>query len=49
MLLYLVLYLQDILGYAALATGVRLMVISGGMSVAATVAGRLSSTCRSGS
>ena len=26
MLLYLVLYLQDILGYSALATGVRLMV-----------------------
>jgi EmrB/QacA subfamily drug resistance transporter len=43
MLLYLVLYLQDILGYSALATGVRLMVISGGILVAATVAGRLSS------
>jgi len=43
MLLYLVLYLQDILGYSALATGARLMVISGGILVAATVAGRLSS------
>ncbi len=43
MLLYLVLYLQDILGYSALATGVRLMVISGGILVAATIAGRLSS------
>ena len=43
MLLYLVLYLQDILGYSPLATGVRLMVISGGILVAATVAGRLSS------
>jgi EmrB/QacA subfamily drug resistance transporter len=43
MLLYLVLYLQDILGYSALATGVRLMVISGGILVTATVAGRLSS------
>ncbi len=43
MLLYLVLYLQDILGYSALATGVRLMFISGGILVAATVAGRLSS------
>ena len=43
MLLYLVLYLQDILGYSALATGVRLMVLSGGILVAATVAGRLSS------
>ena len=49
MLLYLVLYLQDILGYSALATGVRLMVISGGILVAATVAGRLDArTCRSG-
>ena len=43
MLLYLVLYLQDILGYSALGTGVRLMVISGGILVAATVSGRLSS------
>ncbi len=43
MLLYLVLYLQDILGYSALATGVRLMVISGGILVTATIAGRLSS------
>jgi EmrB/QacA subfamily drug resistance transporter len=43
MLLYLVLYLQDILGYSALATGVRLTVISGGILVSATVAGRLSS------
>jgi MFS family permease len=31
MLLYLVLYLQDILGYSPLGTGVRLMVISGGI------------------
>ncbi len=43
MLLYLTLYLQDILGYSALATGVRLMVLSGGILVASTVAGRLSS------
>jgi EmrB/QacA subfamily drug resistance transporter len=43
MLLYLVLYLQDILGYSALGTGVRLMVISGGILVTATIAGRLSS------
>ena len=41
MLLYLVLYLQDILGYSALGTGVRLMVISGGILVTATVSGRL--------
>ncbi|HMD92117.1 MAG TPA: MFS transporter [Trebonia sp.] len=43
MLLYLVLYLQDILGYSPLAAGVRLMYISGGILVTATVAGRLSS------
>ena len=43
MLLYLVLYLQDILGYSPLGTGVRLMVISGGILVTATVAGRLTS------
>jgi predicted MFS family arabinose efflux permease len=41
MLLYLVLYLQDILGYSPLATGVRLMVISGGILVTSTVAGTL--------
>ena len=39
MLLYLVLYLQDILGYSALGTGVRLMVISAGILVTSTVAG----------
>jgi EmrB/QacA subfamily drug resistance transporter len=43
MLLYLVLYLQDILGYSALGTGVRLTVISGGILVTATVSGRLTS------
>src|SRR6267154_2701057 len=43
MILYLVLYLQDILGYSPLATGVRLMVISGGILVTSTVAGRLTS------
>jgi predicted MFS family arabinose efflux permease len=43
MLLYLVLYLQDILGYSALATGVRLTIISGGILVTATLSGRLSS------
>src|SRR6266849_1581780 len=31
MILYLVLYLQDILGYSPLAAGVRLMVLSGGI------------------
>ena len=43
MLLYLVLYLQDILGYSPLATGVRVMFLSGAILVSATVAGRLSS------
>jgi EmrB/QacA subfamily drug resistance transporter len=43
MLLYLVLYLQDILRYSALGTGLRLTVISGGIMVTATIAGRLTS------
>ncbi len=43
MLLYLVLYLQDILGYSALATGVRLLVLSGGILATSALAGRLSS------
>jgi len=42
MLLYLVIYLQDLLGYSALATGLRLLVTSGALFVTATVAGRLS-------
>jgi Major Facilitator Superfamily len=40
---YLVLYLQDALGLSALQTGLRLLVISGGSLIAATIAGRLSS------
>jgi EmrB/QacA subfamily drug resistance transporter len=43
MLLYMVLYLQDDLGYSALGTGVRLLLLSGVSMVTATVAGRLSS------
>ena len=43
MLLYLVLYLQDVLGYSPLATGARLMVISGGILATSTMAGRLTS------
>ncbi len=42
LLLYLVLYLQDALGYSALATGVRLLILSGGSLVTAFAAGRLS-------
>jgi predicted MFS family arabinose efflux permease len=40
--LYLVLYLQDILRYSALDTGVRLLVSTGALFVAAVVSGRLS-------
>jgi hypothetical protein len=43
LLLYLVLYLQDDLGYSALGTGVRLLLLSGATLVSATAAGRLSS------
>ncbi len=43
MLVYIVLYLQDNLGYSALGTGVRLLVVTAGSVVAATIAGRLSS------
>src|SRR5206468_1203556 len=43
MLLYLVLYLQDLLGFSALQTGVRLLTVSGGILVVSTIAGRLSS------
>jgi EmrB/QacA subfamily drug resistance transporter len=42
-LLYIVLYLQDILGFSPLGTGVRTLVISAGIMAAATVSGRLSS------
>jgi len=42
MLLYVVLYLQNVLEYSALQTGVRLLVLSVGVLVASGVAGRLS-------
>ena len=42
MFLYLVLYLQDILGYSALDTGLRLLVSTGGTFLAAGISGRLS-------
>jgi predicted MFS family arabinose efflux permease len=42
MLLYLVIYLQDLLGYSALDTGIRLLVSSASLLVAATISGRLS-------
>ena len=40
--LYLVLYLQDILHYSALATGLRLLVSTGALFVTAVISGRLS-------
>jgi EmrB/QacA subfamily drug resistance transporter len=43
MLLYLVLYLQDVLDGSALTTGLRLLYLSGGSLVAAAISGRLSS------
>jgi predicted MFS family arabinose efflux permease len=43
MLLYLTLYLQDVLGYSALGTGIRLLTASAGIFVVAGIAGRLSS------
>jgi MFS family permease len=42
MLVYVVLYLQDDLGYSALATGVRLLLLSGATLIASTIAGVLS-------
>jgi EmrB/QacA subfamily drug resistance transporter len=43
MLLYLTLYLQDVLGFSALGTGLRLLTASGGIFVVAGISGRLSS------
>src|SRR5215831_9537751 len=41
-LLFLVLYLQDVLGYSALQTGLRLVILSGAILVVSGIAGRLS-------
>ncbi len=41
LLLYITLYLQDVLGFSAFATGLRLLVISGGILLTSTLAGRL--------
>jgi EmrB/QacA subfamily drug resistance transporter len=43
MLLYLTLYLQDLLGYSPLQTGLRLLILSGGILSVSTIAGRLTS------
>jgi len=42
MFVYLVLYLQDLLGYSALHTGLCLLTSTGGMFVSAAISGRLS-------
>ncbi|HEY6525181.1 MAG TPA: MFS transporter [Solirubrobacteraceae bacterium] len=42
--LYLTLYLQDILGYSALQTGLRFLVLSGAILLTSTAAGRATST-----
>ena len=39
--LYLTLYMQDLLGYSALQTGLRFLVLSGGILLTSTLAGRL--------
>jgi EmrB/QacA subfamily drug resistance transporter len=41
MLLYLVLYLQNVLGFSALGAGTRLLLISGGIFVTSAITGRL--------
>jgi EmrB/QacA subfamily drug resistance transporter len=41
LLLYLTLYLQDILGFSALDAGLRLLFLSGGILLTSTLAGRL--------
>jgi EmrB/QacA subfamily drug resistance transporter len=40
-LLFLVLYLQDVLGYSALQTGLRLLILSGAIMIVSGAAGRL--------
>ncbi len=41
LLLYLTLYLQDVLNYSALDTGLRFLVLSGGILLTSTLSGRL--------
>jgi EmrB/QacA subfamily drug resistance transporter len=43
LLLYLVLYVQDVLGFSPFGTGLRLLVLSGGILLTSTIAGRLTS------
>ena len=41
LVVYLVLYIQDVLGFSPLQTGVRLLVLSAGILLTSTIAGRL--------
>jgi EmrB/QacA subfamily drug resistance transporter len=43
LLLYLVLYVQDVLGFSPFETGLRLLILSGGILATSTIAGRLTS------
>ncbi|MDQ6606655.1 MAG: MFS transporter [Actinomycetota bacterium] len=43
-LLYITLYLQDVLGYSALQTGLRMLVLSGGILLTSTLSGRLTAS-----
>jgi EmrB/QacA subfamily drug resistance transporter len=42
LILYLVIYLQDVLGYSPFATGLRLLVMSGGIVLGGAISGRVS-------
>jgi EmrB/QacA subfamily drug resistance transporter len=44
LLLYLTLYLQDVLSYSAFQTGLRFLVLSGGILLTSTIAGRLTAS-----
>ncbi len=44
LLLYITLYLQDVLGYSAFDTGLRMLVLSGGILLTSTLSGRLTAT-----
>jgi EmrB/QacA subfamily drug resistance transporter len=43
-LLYITLYLQDVLGYTAMQTGLRMLVLSGGILLTSTLSGRLTAS-----
>ncbi len=44
LLLYITLYFQDVLGFSAFQTGLRFLLLSGGILLTSTLAGRLTST-----